>query len=171
MKEVRNKRLVLAGLVVLALLLAGTAAIAIFQETLRALINAQTGNFDIVLAGFTMTVDNEPPDGPNIASCSAPLNPNNPREVSVLIQNAYPGYECKVSIFVVNTGTIHARFENFNVDPSSPALSVQILQAPAGIIAPNNQAQVDFKITVTNQALENAQYSVTLNLVFRQALP
>ncbi|MCX8196416.1 MAG: hypothetical protein N3F67_05005 [Acidilobaceae archaeon] len=165
MNRVRDKR-VIAAVALLALLLAGAAAFAIFRETLQARIEVATGKFDFSIRNATV-VDNEPKE-PDIAKCEAKIAGDG-KSVNITISNAYPLYRCTVNLTVENVGTIHGRYENASIEVPA-ALSVNVT-APPGIIAPKQRVNVVIVVSVTGAAEEDKRYSASVVMRFRQALP
>ncbi|MCX8196415.1 MAG: hypothetical protein N3F67_05000 [Acidilobaceae archaeon] len=171
MRRVARDRRALAAVALLALLLAGAAAFAIFRETLRAPIRVETGRFDFSIRNATV-VDNEPKE-PDIAKCEAKIAGDR-KSVNITISNAYPLYNCTVTVIMQNVGTIPGRFEVKNLI-GEPAgwLNVTYEDPREGVmIGVNQSATAKIFIRVRDKDVpEGASSSFIVEYVFRQYLP
>ncbi len=139
---------------VATLLVAVAAAFALWADALKIRLEVNTGNVDIAFTGVPRAIETHGTqpgeyEGKDVASCTAeftevqdeeaaaagllppswnPSSANADVELKIVITNAYPGYQCKISdVNVKNVGTIPVK------------LLVKILDKNRNVIRPEQR--------------------------------
>ena len=183
---------VTAVVLVLALLLAviGTGY-GLWTKTLAIQGTVQTGDFN---AKFTAASTNDPPvnaagdpvvspdpctPGLNPTGCTAPAKDvgsctarivrdshwAEPREVQVVVSNAYPGYECQVDVTLTKGGCVPECIKYVLTD-KPPQLAVTELSHLAGTVLDHAGQEVKgkFRVSVNQSAHQDATYRFTVSI-------
>ena len=128
-------------------------------------------------AGFTACSTNDPPGtidpgkDKDVGSCTAelavPENGGDYEQVIVTIENAYPSYECEVSVTVHNDGTVPARIGALDIT-SPPEVTVEhidflgVVLNPDG--SPGDSVGGQFWVHVEQEALQDHTYTFTVEI-------
>ena len=133
MKKVKYITLIL----VLALALLG-GAYAAWHDALQAKGTVATGNIDVV---FTKAESNDPGDTPDpsspeedkkhVGSTEVAISEDG-KQLTVTIENGYPGYESEVYYCVVNNGTVPVKLQRKNVTIKGNATGLEVENGPIG---------------------------------------
>ncbi len=163
------KRLsILAVVLVVALALTGVAY-GLWSTNLLASIDVQTGS---VSAKFVNLVWNEWPEVENkdVGTCSVALAADD--ELTVKIDNGYPGFGCDLSVVIKNTGSIPVKVQTIQITKNfTDAISSTFLTSLSALCG--QQIHADDVVTVTGNvevkqpAQQNTNYwaNVQLQLV------
>lgn len=127
-------------------------------------------------AGFTACSTNDPPGIPgtidpgkdkDVGSCTAelavPENGGDYEQVIVTIENAYPCYECEVSVTVHNDGTMPARIGALHIT-SPPEVTVEHIDFLGVVLDPGDEVEGWFRVHVEQEALQDHTYTFTVEI-------
>jgi predicted ribosomally synthesized peptide with SipW-like signal peptide len=90
-------------------------------------------------------------------------------KITVTITNAYPCYYPQVTFQVKNGGTIPAKVASINYTGTSPQVSVVLGGISVGeVIAAGASVNCRLDIHVTDAAMENSSYTITVTIDFVQ---
>jgi len=145
-----------------------------WSEALTVNGSVVTGELD---AGFSECSCTDSDDGlgytgEGLVSCELKDDDNDgDNELAVItINNAYPGYEATCTLTIMNTGTIPLHVKSVNINnPNSDELNVDITNDPTcTTLDVGETATLGLKVTVTDSAAENGQYSFTVTVDIEQ---
>ena len=163
-------------LVLVGLLGALAVGYGLWSKTLTVQGTVKTGDFNADWDSATVSDQGLDP-------CTPDLNPNpcnyppkdvgscdvfgvGSQELTIIIENAYPSYECTITAALTNTGTIP-----FNVlvgvGESDPELDV-ICEQPTGQVDPNEEAEGWCWVHVRQEAKERSTYTASATLCVAQ---
>ena len=159
--------LFLTGIIALALCGVGYA---MWDKTIDVGGTAQMAEkFD---CGFTACSTNDPPGtidpgkdkdvGCAIAELASPED-GDYEQVIVTIDNAYPCYECEVSVTVHNDGTIPARVGALDIT-SPPEVTVEHIDFLGVVLAPDESVEGRFWVHLEQEALQAHTYYFTVEI-------
>jgi len=132
----------------------------------------QTGDFN---AKFTAASTNDPPGtidpgkDKDVGSCTARVIRDchwaEPREVKVVVSNAYPGYECEVDVTIAKGGCVPECIKHVVID-SPPELAVTELSHLTGTVLDHEGQKVKgrFLVGVNQSAHQDASYEFTVSI-------
>lgn len=132
----------------------------------------QTGKFQ---HGFTACSSNDPPGttdpgkDKDVACCSCELavpesGSSDFEQVIVTIQNAYPCYECAVSVTVHNDGTVPSRIASLGIT-SPPEVSVTHIDNLLDVVLdPDESVDGTFVVHVKQEARQGYTYTFTITI-------
>jgi len=148
------------------------AGYGLWSKTLAVQGTVQTGYFN---AKFTAASTNDPPGtidpgkDKNVGSCTATVigHPHwgEPREVKVVVSNAYPGYECQVDVTIAKGGCVPECIKYVVID-SPPQLAVTELSHLTGTVLDHEGDTVNgtFLVGVNQPAHQDATYEFTVSI-------
>jgi hypothetical protein len=168
----------IAAIMMLAII--GSAA-ALWSDSLKVAITIETGNVDVEFGSIST---NDPPGSldpgyeKDVATCYASLaeienedngNPtgNNDLDLSIMIENAYPSYRCRVTFEVRNTGTIPVKGPHVTSNIPNEVTCTNNF-TPERQIEPGQSETFWIECHVEQSAAENSTYVLELKLMFHQ---
>ncbi len=93
------------------------------------------------------------------------------KEIVTTITNAYPGYEGSVDFTVTNTGSGAIQITNIPItNPNPDELEVSI-SLDLGVLQPGESRNGLLVLGITQQAAQNAIYTVTIAIEVQQSIP
>jgi hypothetical protein len=99
-----------------------------WTETLTINGNVTTGTFDPQFYGMGVFYEEDPADA---ATCTIT---NTPLEVTISIQNAYPGFHCEGGGTIQNYGSVPVTIHDWPEAPSTPFLTVYLHNTSMAVV-------------------------------------
>ncbi len=116
----------------------------------------------------------------NVASSTAVFNVSSPYNISVIVDNAYPGYWPTIFFGVKNMSTYHAVIQTIEIDENAATpdeiediaeLTVTVAGMSEGqIVDPGEEATGSLQIYVEQMANQNTTYTIRVSVVTVPAL-
>jgi len=172
------------SLALIAVLVASfSIAYAMWSETLKINVSAQTGEVDVAWIDWSCNDNGADPQIPNstfnntegkdVAKCYVEPEVYDDEgdvvKLNVTIVNAYPGYHAVITAVVKNVGTIPVKLYNYTIGSyDTDALSVYLGIPEDTQIHANETKEYTLTIDVLQNATENSSYSFEVVLVFAQ---
>ncbi|MEM0000269.1 MAG: hypothetical protein QXH02_04220 [Desulfurococcaceae archaeon] len=154
-------------------------ALAMWSETLLVNVTVETGEVDVKFSEWYCSDTGPDPqaegyhneEGKDVASCNIEVeeydDEGDPIKLLVTLSNAYPGYTVDVGLIIDNIGTIPVKLYNWDIEVDEP-IGASLLIPEDTQIDPGGYAEYILRITIPQEAEENATYSLELTLVFAQ---
>lgn len=156
------------SLAVLVALVGGVAAL--WSDMLKIQMEITTGEVEVVF-GEVGAYEEPEFEGKDVGKCSVMLIDGDDDDgdaiLQVIIENAYPSYECVISFEVKNIGTIPVKGPYFaQVEYDSTALEITLPDIVQ--IHPGESEVFEIRIHVLQEALEETTYNVSILMIFAQ---
>lgn len=143
-------------------------SLAMWTNVLKLNTLISTGEIDLDYRNVYLEEFNED-DNKDVGTCSYVIESSNGIDyLKMFISNGYPGYGCRVSFEIVNTGSIPVIGPFYNVTETPQG--VEVIFNPPDILQlhPGDSANYEISVIVLQEAGENSTYFIDIAITYVQ---